>query len=92
MQKYRTEVRPFSALKRGDLVLVSFGIIVLARVEEQPDGRMTLHSTTQPPVTYHSSNWPEVVVGFSDEWLAAYPEVTDGDLAGDFTTGDHGDL
>lgn len=61
--KYLTEIRPFDQLKPGDLVGVSYGFVALERVEFTPDGRVTLHLFGQQPISYHTSNWPEVATG-----------------------------
>jgi hypothetical protein len=73
MKKFTTEERPFTSLKPGDLIGVSYGFVVLKQVVKEPDGRFTLVLVGQDSLTYHPSNWPDVATGFTPEYQLAYP-------------------
>jgi hypothetical protein len=73
MRKFTTEQRPLACLMAGDPVMFDWGVSRLTRIVEESDGRFTLHSESQPAVTLHASNWPDVVTGFTKEYQAAYP-------------------
>jgi hypothetical protein len=58
---HETELKPFTELRPGDRVLESYGIVTVERVKIQGE-KATVYYTTQSPVTYHLSNWMEVIV------------------------------
>jgi hypothetical protein len=77
MTKYTIKSKPFSKLKKGDIIASDYGLRFIA-MEKLEAGyvRLTLESRAGDihHVTHHSSNWPDVATGFTPDYRDAYPD------------------
>jgi len=75
MQKFTTEVRPWRDVKPGDRIVVSFGVLTVCRWQEIECARVHVVAEgshrEQYALTYAVGNWPEVVTGFTPEYIAS---------------------
>ena len=77
MQKFTTEKRPFESLVPGDRIVVPYGVATVFTIRwVHPDPAMTGEYVTvdlvgQESITSHKSNWPDVVTGFTPEYIAS---------------------
>ncbi len=75
MQKYALETIPYDQLRPGNLVSSPGGFRRYVSHEYLADGRVCLHLLCSNDVPFdviqHASNWPEVAIGFTAEYLLA---------------------
>jgi hypothetical protein len=78
MQKFKTEQRNPAEIPHGALVGVPGGFCYFWYAEPTTDGRTEItYATCNGRIekfSIHPSNWPEVAIGFTEEYQSAYPQ------------------
>lgn len=76
MKKYKTEARDYDALRPGDPLLLSFGVLPLVSVEAVSGRRLTFDAGaggTHVETRNADCAPPPLVLGFTDEYAEAHP-------------------